>query len=62
MSFGNLDLAELVMTLLVYALPFVLLVWLVRTLTSIAVAQREIAARLASIDEHLRSSERGGLR
>jgi hypothetical protein len=53
MNFGNFGFTEVLMMLLVYALPFVLAVWFIRTFTGMATAQREIAERLAGIEQHL---------
>lgn len=54
MNFGSLGMAELVVMLLIWAIPILLMWWFIRTLTSMAAAQRDIAARLAGIEEQLR--------
>jgi hypothetical protein len=54
---GNLGMMEgsfvIILSLLVWLVPIVLAVWLIRTVAAMATAQREIVRRLASIDEHL---------
>ena len=59
MNFGAFGLGEIFM-LLTWALPFVVAVWFIRTLTGMAAAQREIAERLAGIAQQLqRIADRG---
>jgi len=52
MNFGAFGLGEIFM-LLAWALPFVVAVWFIRTLTGMAAAQRAIAERLAGIEQQL---------
>ena len=46
----------LLMYVVTWALPVLLAVWFIRTLTSIAQAQRDIADRLARIETTLRAN------
>jgi len=41
---------------LVWMIPIAIAIWFIRTLSAMAAAQGEIAARLSSIDAHLRSN------
>jgi low affinity Fe/Cu permease len=58
--FGNLDIAAgfvvAILMALAWAVPILIGIWFIRTFSAMAAAQRDIAAHLASIDEHLRSS------
>ena len=53
---GSLGGGELLFALLLWCVPLVLLVWFVRTLSSIAAALRDMVARLATLEEAVRSS------
>jgi hypothetical protein len=48
---------EVIFALLLWSLPLVLVIWFVRTLTVIAVALRDIATRLVSLESAIRASD-----
>lgn len=55
MTVGNMNVVELVFYVLVMALPFVLLVWFVRTLSAMSQALAAIVTRLAALEQAVRS-------
>ena len=59
---GNLGMTEsliMALSILVLALPFALLVWVVRAVRALVRAQQEITERLTRIEGHLRNSDIG---
>ena len=54
MNFGSLGLFELLFVLLVWALPLAVMVWFIRTLSSIASSLRDVADRLGSLERAVR--------
>ena len=56
MNFGGAGFGELGVVLLVWAVPIGLMIWFVRTLSSMAAALREIAARLGTLERAVRDS------
>ena len=59
MNFGNINPGGLLFALLLWALPIVLAVWFIRTLTAMAVSLRDIASRLASLERAVRDASIG---
>ena len=55
MNLGTAGFTELLVVLW-YVLCLALVVWVIRTLSSMAHSNRDIAARLAAIEEHMRRS------
>lgn len=58
MNFGAFGPLEFVFLVLLWALPFVLLVWFIRTVASIAASLRDIAERLGSVERAIRDGSR----
>ena len=56
MNFGSLGFGELGFVLLAWAVPLLLLVWFVRTVSAMAASLRDIADRLATIERAVRES------
>ncbi len=54
MNFGNIGVSELVFILLAWALPFALMVWFIRTLSSMARSLRDIADQLVGLERAVR--------
>lgn len=54
MNFGSVGLFELLFVLLVWALPLAVMVWFIRTLSSIASSLRDLADRLVSLERAVR--------
>jgi hypothetical protein len=54
MNFGSVGVTELVFVLLAWALPLALMVWFIRTLSSMARSLRDIADRLVSLENTVR--------
>jgi hypothetical protein len=64
MNFGNtsnIGFIELLFVLLAWGVPIAVLVWFVRTLTSMSVSLREIADRLSDLERTVRETSRGGI-
>lgn len=59
MNFGGTGFGELGVVLLVWAVPIGLMIWFVLTLSSMAAALREIAARLGTLERAVRDSSGG---
>ena len=54
MNFGSIGVAELLFVLLAWAVPLALMVWFIRTLSSMARSLRDIADRLGSLEHAVR--------
>ena len=56
MNFGSVGLLELFPFIIISALPVLLLLWFIKTLTAVAVSLRQIADRLATLERTLRDT------
>jgi hypothetical protein len=59
MNIGGFGGMEWLFVLLVWALPFVLAIWFIRTLSSIAASVRDIAVRIESLERAVRDASHG---
>lgn len=57
MNFGSIGFAELIFAILLWALPLVLVVWIIRMVMGVSTSLRDIANRLASLERAVRDND-----